>query len=364
MEALGYSDPDGQAHASSDWEIVKTAAATVVWQAPGVTGIDAVHIHLADGAFVGPYAGRTELEFDTDYLLHCRYRDAAGETSAWSERAFRTTSAGPPGQPGPNPWAPASGFVVDVIAGGFRLPTNIAFVPNPGPNPGDPLFYITELYGTIKVVFRNGTVGTYASGLLNFNPSVGFSPAPASRGPASAWTPATGQVYVTLLYESADEGSPHYPKCASRAADGAPHPARRRSSTWPARPRAVPPDPHLSIGPDGKLYVHNGDGFAALDLIPSAARSADESDGSAPSDNPFYDASDGIHARDYVFAMGCATRSAGSGERSDGFTTKSRTDRPSTASPRSWRVGTSARTARTRACRPSRAITGIPPTRP
>src|SRR5688572_5533152 len=210
MEVVGYSDPDGQAHASSDWEILR--AGVVVWEARGVAGVDALHIHLADGTFVGPYAGRTDMEFDTDYLLRCRFRDAGGEAGAWSERSFRTGSAGPPGQPGPNRWAPAPGFAVDLIAGGFQLPTNIAFVPNPGPNPTDPFFYVTELYGTIKVVFRDGTVGTYASGLLNFSPTGAF-PGSGEQGLAGICVdPVSGRVYVTLVYESAAAGNPHYAK--------------------------------------------------------------------------------------------------------------------------------------------------------
>src|SRR5207237_17717 len=80
------------------------------------------------------------------------------------------------------PLAAAPGFTVEVVAGGFEMPVNIAFVPNPGPNPTDPLFYVTELYGTIKAVLRNGSVGTYAgasalgatpnpASLLNYNPT-------------------------------------------------------------------------------------------------------------------------------------------------------------------------------------------------
>ncbi len=56
----------------------------------------------------------------------------------------------------------------------FSLPVNIAFVLEPGPNPDDPLFYVTELYGTIKVVANDGTVSDYATGLLNFNPTGNF----------------------------------------------------------------------------------------------------------------------------------------------------------------------------------------------
>ena len=65
---------------------------------------------------------------------------------------------------------------------------------------------------------------------------------------------------------------------------------------------------NITIGPDGKLYVHVGDGFVAN----TASNLNDfrgkilriNQDGTAPSDNPFHAASDGINARDYVFAYG------------------------------------------------------------
>src|SRR5688572_24273646 len=59
-----YSDPDGEAHQSTTWQIRETAGAggATVWQANGVTDLlSKVHIHLGDGAFVGTLAGRTAL---------------------------------------------------------------------------------------------------------------------------------------------------------------------------------------------------------------------------------------------------------------------------------------------------------------
>ena len=65
--------------------------------------------------------------------------------------------AGPAAKQAPA-WIVRPGYVVELVATGFRLPVNIAFVPNPGPNPSDPLFYVAELYGSIKVVRNDGTV--------------------------------------------------------------------------------------------------------------------------------------------------------------------------------------------------------------
>lgn len=60
-------------------------------------------------------------------------------------------------------WALADGFTLRRDAHGFRFPTAIAFVPHPGPAPGDPLYYITELQGTIKVVTNDRAVRVFAT---------------------------------------------------------------------------------------------------------------------------------------------------------------------------------------------------------
>jgi glucose/arabinose dehydrogenase len=80
---------------------------------------------------------------------------------------------------------------------------------------------------------------------------------------------------------------------------------------------------NLSIGPDGKLYVHMADGFDA-----KAARDLDafrgkilrmNLDGSPAVDNPFYAAADGISARDYVYAYGFRNPFGGAWAAADGF---------------------------------------------
>ena len=76
-----------------------------------------------------------------------------------------------------------SRFVIDVVAEDLRLPVNIAFVPNPGTGRKDPFYYVTELYGTIKVVYRDGTVKDFVSGLQNYTPPGGIPGAGARMGP-------------------------------------------------------------------------------------------------------------------------------------------------------------------------------------
>lgn len=59
-------------------------------------------------------------------------------------------------------WALAEGFTLRRDAQGFRFPTAIAFVPRPGPGPKDPLYFVAEIGGTIKVVTNDRTVSNFA----------------------------------------------------------------------------------------------------------------------------------------------------------------------------------------------------------
>ncbi|HXG61763.1 MAG TPA: PQQ-dependent sugar dehydrogenase [Planctomycetota bacterium] len=312
MEAAAYSDPDGDPHASSDWEILPATASETVWQAHDAAGLLRTHIHLADGSFVNSYAGRTELEPDRSYLLRVRFRDASGQASPWAERTFRTSPAGTPGLPAPIPWAPARyGYRIESVASGFQLPVTIAFHPSPGTAPSDPLFYVTELYGTIKVVFRDGTAGTYASGLLNYDPStLGSFPGAGEQGLTGLCVdPATGDLFATMLYHDA-AAKARYPRIVRlTSSDGGRTGSVAAEFRMPGEPQGQSHQiSTISIGPDGKLYVHNGDGFD-----PSTAQNLASFRGkilrlnpdfTAPPDNPSYNASDGITARDFVWAYG------------------------------------------------------------
>ncbi|HEX2267281.1 MAG TPA: hypothetical protein VHI97_03630 [Actinomycetota bacterium] len=213
METSVFSDPDaGDTHACTDWEIRVSATSELVWGSL-CNAADLVHVHLGDGTFLNSYAGRTELEFAKDYVLRARHKDGSGdagtEWSDWATRSFRTSSEPPPGTS--TTWTvKQAGFEVDVFATGFQLPVNIAFIPNPGSSPSSPFFYVTELYGTIKVVSRDGTVSDYIRGVLNYRPS-GVFPGSGEQGMTGIVVdPATGDVFASMLYEAANGA--HYPK--------------------------------------------------------------------------------------------------------------------------------------------------------
>src|SRR4029078_2227405 len=73
------------------------------------------------------------------------------------------------------PWVVRQpGFRVDRVATNLQLPVNIAFVPNPGTDADSPFFYVNELYGSIAAVTRAGVVSSFATNLLNFDPTGPF----------------------------------------------------------------------------------------------------------------------------------------------------------------------------------------------
>lgn len=224
------------------------------------------------------------------------------------------------------------GFLIEEVGAGYRLPVNIAFVPDPGPNPSDPLYYVTELYGSIQVVTRDGTKHQFATGLLDYNPQgpisgsgeQGLTGIAVERDPNN---PGTYLLYVGML---ADNGNPpgaatHYPKVEKLTSTAGGLGLASRTVLLNMQPETQGQSHQISnitIGPDGKLYVHNGDGFNA-----STAQNLTQfrgkilrlnKDGSAPSDNPFYNAADGITARDYVFAYGVRNPFGGAWRAADG----------------------------------------------
>ena len=210
----------------------------------------------------------------------------------------------------PAPWIPSDPALrIERIATGFRLPVDLAFA-RPGSDDADaPWLYVAELYGAIKVIARDRTISDYATNLLDFGMEGPF-PGTGEQGIGGiAVDGETGDLFVTLPYfggnprpvprvillRSNDGGRTAAEQSVVFELDGARHVSSHQIS-------------NISIGSDGMLYVHVGDGMEI-----SKSREPDSfygkilrmgKDGSAPPDNPLYDSTDGISAKDYVFAMG------------------------------------------------------------
>ena len=63
-------------------------------------------------------------------------------------------------------WAIERGFSITTDVSGVQFPSSLTFVPNPGSAPKDPLYFVTELPGTIKVVTNDRTVYTFAENFV------------------------------------------------------------------------------------------------------------------------------------------------------------------------------------------------------
>jgi glucose/arabinose dehydrogenase len=96
-------------------------------------------------------------------------------------------------------WEVRPGFSLRIDADGFHYPTAIAFVPQPGPGPKDPLYFVTELRGRVKVVTNDRTIYTFAEGL---SPEVVPSDLPDDYGEHGVagicLEPSHGYVFVTV----------------------------------------------------------------------------------------------------------------------------------------------------------------------
>lgn len=343
METAPFSDPNpANAHASTDWQIRVRSTGEVVWRANGLSSTSGkVHVHFGDGQFINSLAGRTELLPDTEYRLRVRHRDSSGaanNVSAWAERWFRTTKAVAPPPPSAADWtSDQAGYRVEQLPLKFgagepqlRLVVNIAFVPEArhGTAASDPLLYATELYGKVRVVSNDYTVRTYASGLLNYD-ATGPFPGNGEQGLTGlVIDPSSGDLFVSMLYDDdpTDAAANRYPKVTRlRSTDGGRTAATRTDILeMPGEQQGQSHQiSNLSFGPDGKLYVHNGDGLGtpqtALDMNSYRGKVLRMNlDGSPPTDNPFYSAADGINARDYIYAYGLRNPFGGAWRKSDG----------------------------------------------
>lgn len=306
-----------------------------------LAGHEPIRVHISAGAMNGALLlPETNLTFSTDEGQHTIYIPAVNvqpgvdqyfwvtdsgatylATPAQTEPVFATLARG-----NPVPWAVRqAGYRVEVVATGFQLPVNIAFVPNPGPNPNSPMYYVTELYGAIKVVTRGGAVSDYATNLLNYNPGGAF-PGSGEQGISGIVVdPTNGDVYAGMLYDALPPNGPHYPKVVRyTSADGGLTAATQTVIlNMPNEPQGQSHQiSNMTFGPDDKLYVHMGDGFDTstgqnLNSFRGKVLRLNRT-GAASNDNPFYNAGDGITARDYVFAYGLRNPFGGAWRAADG----------------------------------------------
>lgn len=99
-------------------------------------------------------------------------------------------------------WAVDEGLSLARDTAGYKLPTAIAFVPQPGSGPKDPLYFVTELRGTVKVVTNDRTVYPFVEGLIASRPERELPNIEGETGLAGiCLAPESGYVFVTFAYQ-------------------------------------------------------------------------------------------------------------------------------------------------------------------
>lgn len=220
------------------------------------------------------------------------------------------------GSPGPfdwrSDWAIKEGFSIQIDSSGYEFPTSLVFVPEPGSKPKDPLYFVLELRGKVKVVTNDRSVITFAENFFRL-PSEKRLPRPdAEVGSAGICLhPDTGSIFVTFVYRD-DRGIlrnnvarfQSEPKVFSVK----PTSLLRFTEVFSSDTSA----PSHQIGPcqvkSGHLYVSVGDGFQTIlsqkleSTLGKILRMT--LDGKPVSDNPFYQNTDVKNARNYVWAYG------------------------------------------------------------
>ncbi len=208
-----------------------------------------------------------------------------------------------PAPPGPTPrpdnlYAVRSGLKIERFASGLKLPVNLALAAQPPARPKDALMYVSELYAGVAAVSRNGTVSTYADGLLNYDPTADF-PGSGENGVTGIATDGeTGDVFVSLVGVVNGELENRVVRLLS--SDDGLH-AQGQQTVLAGIPSAPSHQIQaVSFGPDGKLYVNTGEATHSTfaqdpsSLLGKVLRL--NLDGTVPADNPT--------AGSAVFALG------------------------------------------------------------
>ena len=208
------------------------------------------------------------------------------------------------------PWRLEPGHRAQVVTTNLQLPTSLAFVTDPGPNPGDPRFYVSELHGGISVVTNDGQRRPFASGLLDFAPNARF-PGEGEIGVVGVCVPP-GQrdVYATLVYLD-HHGTKRNKVTRLRSTDGLQVTAREDillMMSGQGTTAASHQIQQCAFGPDGALYVSIGDGLRASLSRDEQAFNGKiirlDLNGAALADNPLYDPADPASPRSYILSKG------------------------------------------------------------
>lgn len=230
---------------------------------------------------------------------------------------FLTACNAAPSQPVPfdwrADWAIEEGFSIQREVSGLQFPTAIAFVPNPGSAPQDPLYFVTEIAGRIKVVTNDKSVYTFADGFMHLPRDKELPDDAGQIGTAGlCLEPTHGYVFVTFL--TRDDDSIYRNRVIRFQSQPQKFSIKPQSQTTLTevfqRDRLAPLGHHIDscLVENGLLYVGIGDAYRSQQtqdpdtLVGKVVRMT--LDGLPVKDNPFRVDDDPAKARNYVWASG------------------------------------------------------------
>ncbi|MGB7061686.1 MAG: PQQ-dependent sugar dehydrogenase [Candidatus Zixiibacteriota bacterium] len=194
-------------------------------------------------------------------------------------------------------WELREGFKIEKVVSGLSLPVNLAFVPKPKKEKGSPLFYLTELYGRIKVVSNEFKLSVFAEDLLNYEPDSKM-PGTGESGVTGIVVHESGDVFASMLYQDGKAFKNRVVKFSTK--DGFKADKSHTVLDGILSTNAAHQIQALTIH-DGKLYVNVGDGMVNPDVAQDDKDLRGKIlrmnfDGSIPDDNP--------DPKSYVYAKG------------------------------------------------------------
>lgn len=209
-------------------------------------------------------------------------------------------------------WSVSEGFSLHIDSEGYEFPTAIAFVPNPGAGAKDPLYFVTELYGRVKVVTNDRTVYTFAEAFFELRLQEKLPGAMGENGMAGiCLDPEHGYVFVSFVYHDQD-GQLRNNIVRFETAPGTFATEPKGMTAFTDIFAAHPSAQSHQIGPmaiyERNLYVGVGDARAAILShnieSPMGKILRMTLDGKPVSDNPFYRNDDVNVSANFVWAYG------------------------------------------------------------
>ena len=209
-------------------------------------------------------------------------------------------------------WGLPKGFALAVDTQGYTLPSSMAFVPEPGTAPDDPLYYVAELRGTIKVVTNDRSIHVFATDFLKEVYQRGLADIPDEFGLTGiCLAPKQGFLFATVTHQTKEGSFNDILRFETEPIKFG------LSSSNVTRVGQVFDGfktnfSHV-IGPcqveNDQLYVGVGDGYNIYDPpigpeIPAGKVLRMDLDGNPLPDNPFYDETDPGNPAGYVWAYG------------------------------------------------------------